>query len=643
MADSFQLKAIITAVDQLTGPMKGMQRELKGFQKEMAGLAVGAGAAGVAVLGTFAVAANEAMGLENHMADARKAIHELNDPKALQAMTTEILDMSTRLPMAAEGIAEIVAEAGNAGIPFNELTQFAEDATKAAVGFGMSAGDAGRQLAVWRTSFKLTQKEVMNLSDQMNYLAMTGPTTEKKIGEVVTSVGNLATTAGVSTRDLAAIAATITGVGVNADVAGTGIQNFMLSLTNANTNKAKAVLKAIGMTSQQVAAGMQKDSRGTMIKVLEGLSKIDKTKQAKGLEWLFGRESIKAIAPLLTNLDLLKKNFNSVTDATRYAGATQREYDSRVNTTEKQLQILKNQVTALAITVGSEFLPVIVEATKAVAPYMKQALAFIRDNPEMVKSIAKFGLALAGVASAMGVVSRAVKIMNFAMNMSPAKAAIGLLVLGAYEIIQHWDDISPVIKAVWNEIDNVAQAFGGWQPIIEGVGLIMAGAFTLKTIGALKEAVMLARALSGVLDSIGKMGAMTITIGVALSLLKQFQDLEKESQEAGTSKGEFLVNKMQGAERERGYNGFLSRLNEITGMYKPYQIPDGRYIPKVSVNRDPSAELNSPVAPQTQRSELKVTFDNAPPGMRVIDVPKVGNPLMAINHDVGYSPFRTKP
>ncbi|HIB1636464.1 TPA: hypothetical protein ACWV6Z_004625, partial [Salmonella enterica subsp. enterica serovar Muenchen] len=28
MADSFQLKAIITAVDQLSGPLKGMQREL---------------------------------------------------------------------------------------------------------------------------------------------------------------------------------------------------------------------------------------------------------------------------------------------------------------------------------------------------------------------------------------------------------------------------------------------------------------------------------------------------------------------------------------------------------------------------------------------------------------------------------------
>lgn len=33
MADNFQLKAIITAVDRLSGPLKGMQRQLKGFQK----------------------------------------------------------------------------------------------------------------------------------------------------------------------------------------------------------------------------------------------------------------------------------------------------------------------------------------------------------------------------------------------------------------------------------------------------------------------------------------------------------------------------------------------------------------------------------------------------------------------------------
>lgn len=639
MADSFQLKAIITAVDQLSGPLKGMQRQLKGFQKEVAGLGAGAGIAGAAILGSLAGATASAMDLENHMADARKAIHDLHDPKVFQQMTDQIVDMSTRLPMAADGIAEIVAEAGNAGIPFSELTTFAEDATKAAVGFGMSAEEAGHQLAVWRTSFRLTQKEVMTLSDQMNYLAMTGPTTEKQIGAVVTSVGNLATTAGVSTRDLAAIAATITGVGVDADVAGTGVQNFMLGLTNANTSKAKAVLKAIGMTSAQVARGMQKDSRGTMLRVLEGMKGLSRDKQAKALTWLFGKESIKAIAPLLTNLDLLRKNFDAVSDASKYAGATQREYDSRVNTTEKQLQILKNQFTALSITVGSEFLPLVVRATKAMAPWLREALQFIRHNPELVMSAAKFGLALSTVAAAMGGVSRAMKIMNAAFALSPAKLLVGTLVLGAYEITEHWDRIGPVIKNVWRQIDEVIGEMGGWQNVIEGIGVVMAGAFTLKTIGALRQSVALASQLSGLLGQIGKLGAMTITIGVAVSLFKQLQELDKSAGAAGVSPGEFLVQQQQKKEQERGYHGFIPRLKELLGQSDPY-IPQGRYSPSVPLSH-PASTLDKASPTAAQRSELKVTFDNAPQGMRVTDVPSAGNPLMVIRHDVGYSPFRT--
>ncbi|EAR4217246.1 phage tail tape measure protein [Salmonella enterica] len=638
MADSFQLKAIITAVDQLSGPLKDMQKQLKGFHKEVSGLGVGAGVAGASILGVFAGATQSAMGLENHMADARKAIEELHDPKAFRQMTEQLIDMSTRLPMSAEGLAEITAEAGQAGIPFKELAQFTEDATKAAVGFGMTANEAGHQLAVWRTAFKLTQKEVMNLSDQMNYLAMTGPTTEKQIGDVVTSVGNLATTAGVSTSDLAAIAATITGVGVSSDVAGTGVQNFMLALTNANTNKAKAVLKSIGLTSKEVATGMQKDSRGMMLRVLEGLGKISKDKQAKGLEWLFGRESIKAIAPLLTNLDLLKKNFNSVSDASKYAGATQREYDSRVNTTEKQLQILKNQFTALAVTVGSEFLPIVVDATKAMAPYMKEALQWVRNNPDVIKSIAKFGLALSAVSMAMGGVSRAVKIMNMAFNLSPAKLAVGALVIGAYEIIEHWDEVGPVIKDVWQEVDKVAQAMGGWETVIEGIGLVMAGSFTVRTIGTLQQSVLLAGQLSGLLGKIGRMGAMTLTIGVAVSLFKELKDLEQGAKDAGMDAGTFAAQKLQTKERERGYNGFIPRLKELLGMDTP--IPQGRYQPYVPLTRR-SGVLERAVPPSTQRSELKVTFENAPQGMRVTDIPKPGNPLMNISHDVGYSPFRT--
>ena len=64
-------------------------------------------------------------------------------------------------------------------------------------------------------------------------------------------------------------------------------------------------------------------------------------------------------------------------------------------------------------------------------------------------------------------------------------------------------------------------------------------------------------------------------------------------------------------------------------------------------NYRPAVPLNQPrvldraAAPASQRSELKVTFDNAPQGMRVTDIPARGDPLMKVSHDVGYSPFKT--
>ncbi|EBR0616766.1 phage tail tape measure protein, partial [Salmonella enterica] len=209
---------------------------------------------------------------------------------------------------------------------------------------------------------------------------------------------------------------------------------------------------------------------------------------------------------------------------------------------------------------------------------------------------------------------------------------------GAMLIIENWDDVAPVIKAVWQEVDNVAQAMGGWETVIEGVGLVMAGSFTVRTIGALQQSVLLAGRLSGLLGKIGRMGAMTLTIGVAVSLFKELKDLEQGAKEAGMDAGTFAVQKLQTKERERGYNGFIPRLKELLGMDTP--IPQGRYQPYVPLTRH-SGVLERAVPPSTQRSELKVTFENAPQGMRVTDIPKSGNPLMNISHDVGYSPLRT--
>lgn len=389
MADSFQLKAIITAVDQLSGPLKGMSRNLKGFQKEAKNIMVNAAAMGVALTSAFAVPISQAMDFESQMADIRKVVN-FDTPQQFKEMSEDVLKLSTQLPMAANGIAQIVAAGGQAGIARKDLMQFASDAVKMGVAFDQTAEESGQMMAQWRTAFRLTQTDVVVLADKINYLGNTGPANAAKISEIVTRIGPLGEIAGVASGEIAALGATIAGMGVEPEIAATGIKNFMKALTSgaAATKSQKQVLKALRINPKKLAAAMQKDSKGAMLNVLEGISKIPKADQSAIMNQLFGSESAGAIAPLLTNMDLLRTNFDRVADAQQFAGSMQKEYESRAATTANSVQLLKNQFNAASITIGEMFLPDIVRLTQKVQPLVEQFRQFTKANPEMVRRLA---------------------------------------------------------------------------------------------------------------------------------------------------------------------------------------------------------------------------------------------------------------
>lgn len=628
MADSFELKAIITAVDKLSGPLKGMQRQLKGFQKEMSGLSVGAGAMGVTILGAIAGATKQAIDFEKSMADVRKVVDELESPKAFLQMQDEILDLSTKIPLAATEIADIVAQAGQSGISRSELTQFASDAAKIGVAWDLSGKEAGKTLAVWRTAFGLTQKEVVDLADKVNYLGNTGPANAASISQVVTELGGVAKSAHVASADVAALASTIIGVGINGDVAKTGIKNLFSGLTSATSGRQKAVAEAIGWSPDALAKGMVKDARGTIIKVLAAVNKLPEWKKPRAMEFLFGKESAEAIVPLMTNLDTLRKNFDKVTNRQQYGGAAAKEYATAADTAAADLAILKNQVSQISVEIGREFLPIVRDAAKELMPLLKSLSQFIKDNPEAVRAVAKFGVALLGVSASIGAVSRAVKIMNFAFNMSPAKLVIGALVLGAYEIIEHWDEVGPVIKEVWNQVDEVAQALGGWEAVAGGVGLFMAGRFATQTVGTLTQAVTAARELSTLLGGIAKLGVLGIQITIAIEMFKQLKELSDTVTEHDHTSS--FWESLKGRFQAGGWHNYDQQKTLAATGQNPVSIPQARA----------GARLSSPMPYPLQRQELTVKFENVPPGTRVGDIPKTGNPLMTVKTDVGYSPFR---
>ena len=388
------------AVDQLTASHKRLQEianaqnendaALENYKKQILEI--------VALGASVAATVKQAIDFESTMADIKKVV-DFDTANGFTEMGKTIIDMSRRLPMTAADIGKIVAAGGQSGIATKDLTSFAEAAIKMGVAFDVSAEEAGQAMAEMRSAFGMTQEQVNTLADQMNYLDNNGSAAAKDIMEIVQRIGPLAKVAGVSAGQVAALGSTLRGMGVQNEIAATGIKNLFLTLSSGKsaTKGQREVFKQLGYTSTEVAKSMQLDARKTMTVILKQIGKLKKADQAAALSTLFGKEVVGSIAPLLTNLDQLEKNFDAVADSTKFAGSMQKEFDARAATTTNQLILFKNQITALAITVGGVLLPPLNAFLKTVGPIIGKMADFADANPMVTKVVIGTTAAIIGL------------------------------------------------------------------------------------------------------------------------------------------------------------------------------------------------------------------------------------------------------
>ena len=469
MADKFQLKALITGVDKLSPVLSGVRKNAAVLRKQLNSSGLGKitfmdAIQGGAIATPFVMGVQAAIGFESAMADVKKVVN-FETPAQFKEMGEDVLSMSERLPMAAEGIAQIVAAGGQSGIAREDLKQFAEDAVKMGVAFDTTAEESGSMMAKWRTAFHMNQQEVVALADKINYLGNTGAASTGQISAILTAIGPLGEVAGVNAGQIAAMGSALAGVGIAQDVAATGIKNFMLTLTagTAATKSQQEAYKALRLDANEIAKGMQTDSEGTINKVLKTLSKVEKSKQAAVLTNLFGKESVGAIAPLLTNLDTLQKNFKSVGDSTLYAGSMQAEYESRSATTQNAMQLLRNRVTRLGITVGSVLLPPFNDFMATVGPIITGVTQLAGAHPWLIKGIIGAAVGFTVLRLATAGATSALMLMDGVAKMSVIGLVVRGVAIAAGVLIANWSSVAPYFAWVWERIKDPAMTVWSWM------------------------------------------------------------------------------------------------------------------------------------------------------------------------------------
>lgn len=345
----------------------------------------------------YAGPVKSSMEFESKMADVVKVVDGLRDNKTgkltdeYRKMKREILDLSKKIPVTAEGLTEIAAAAGQAGIARNEIVKFTSDAGKMGIAFDVSADQAGDWMAKWRTSFKMSQSQVVTLADKINYLSNNSAATASEISNIVSKIGPLGDVAGLSSGEISALGATLVAVGVNDDVAATGIKKVMTTMTagTAVTKRQQAVLDRMGISATNLAKRMQTDAQGAILDFMAAVKKLPAAEQTAALKNYFGEESVAAIAPMLSRLDLLKTSFERVGDSTQYAGSMEAEFTARADTNANKVEMAKASLKRASILIGDVFLPYAGQAAEKVSELVTKFADFAAGNPELVKTLAK--------------------------------------------------------------------------------------------------------------------------------------------------------------------------------------------------------------------------------------------------------------
>lgn len=352
---------------------------------------IGLGAMTGLAVGTtkfFADATKDAMKYESTMAEVAKVVDELKDDNGnftvhYDEMKSGLKDMITLIPMEFEDAGAIAAAFGQSGVTSTpEILNYTADAAKMAIAFDSDAKQSGKWMATWKQAFNLTEKEIVGLADQLNFLSNNTNATAADLAGIVTRVGSLGGMAGVDTSSVAAMADVLVATGVDDDSAATSLRNMFLKWTagNAATKSEAGVMGKLGLDPAEFAKRMQTDSIGAIKDFFSRIQTMPQDQQISLMGQYFGKRAVESATKIAQNIPMLEQNLSWISDTDTsgkhaWEGSMENEYLTRSDTAENSIQLAKNAWRNLRESFGEAFLPVVKQGADWFVGFAKEVEA----------------------------------------------------------------------------------------------------------------------------------------------------------------------------------------------------------------------------------------------------------------------------
>ncbi len=385
-----------------------------------------------------------------------------------EVLKNQMLDLSKIIPLSVNELNKIGGLGAQLGVPITGIKAFTEEIGKFSVATGVASDEAADSFARFGVIMKIP---IEKMGDFMSLVVKLGndrlPATEQEILKFSMNIASAGKSIGLSSGEIAALAATLASTGLKAEKAGSSVSRIMYDMSTAvqtGSDKLTAFAQISGMSSEQFTTAFKKDAMTTLLSFLQGLQKVQESSGGVQLALkAVGESNIRVMdtaGRAASATDFLTLALKSVaTEAASGSKSMDEKFNKSVITAAAQLELTKNRIYAVAVAISDALTPSVVAAGKGLADLADMLL----DNKTVLiaavevtgsLAIAFVGLKLVEVASGFELVKNAVFAYS-AVAGGAATATEGLALalkpLALFSLITA--DIALAINAVrkWNQ------------------------------------------------------------------------------------------------------------------------------------------------------------------------------------------------
>jgi len=290
----------------------------------------------------------------------------------LKQSAKEVGQASTRSATQAAGGLQFLAQAG---LSAQESIEAIPEATELAAAGNLDLAQASDIATNVMSGMRLEVDELGRVNDRLVATASNANTSVGELGQAFSFVAPKARAVGLSVEETSAVLGQLANAGIKSTRAGRGLRSTLARLQNP-TAKTKEVLDNLGVSARNSSGQIK-----SFVQILKELEAAGATgKQLSKAFSNVGGTVVEALKPALGDLEELESKIASS------EGAAAQQAETMRSSMGKQMKILRGSVETLAITIGEELKPAVVETSKVLTDFANAASGAISEDENTLLS-----------------------------------------------------------------------------------------------------------------------------------------------------------------------------------------------------------------------------------------------------------------